>query len=249
LLIETLSGQDWLILALCALTIGGNKAGLRGISIIVIPIFASYFGGKASSSTVLPLLLLGDLFSVYIYRKSIKWSYLKQLLPSTLLGLTAGMFLGQMVPDRIFIFVMAVFILICLMLMIYKEYSSRNLILPDHWAAHGAAGFTGGISTIMGNAAGPIMALYLLSMNLPKKVFIGTGAVFFFIVNLIKIPIHLFVWESLTWETLKISLFLSPFILLGLFLGLKLVRVIPERPFRMFVILGTLIGTIKLFVG
>ncbi|MDC7239521.1 MAG: sulfite exporter TauE/SafE family protein [Spirochaetales bacterium] len=244
---ELLSLKDYIILALCALTIGGNKAGLRGINIIIIPVFASYFGGKTSASVVLPLLILGDIFSVVNYRKSVKWSYLKQLLPSTLLGLTAGMFLGRALPDRIFILFMASFVLVCLILMVYKEFASRQITLPDHWLAHGAAGFTGGFSTMVGNAAGPIMSLYLLSMNLPKVVFIGTGAVFFFTVNLLKVPVHAFVWGSMTWETLKVSLSLGPFVLLGFFLGLKLVRIMPERPFRIFIILGTLVGTIKLF--
>lgn len=249
MLTELLTPVDYIILALCALTIGGNKAGLRGINIIVIPVFASYFGGRTSASTVLPLLILGDIFSVYIYRKSIKWSYLKKLLPSTLVGLAAGMVLGQVVPDKIFMLFMAIFIFICLILMIIKEFSSRGIQLPDHWLAHGAAGFTGGFSTMVGNAAGPIMSLYLLSMNLPKVIFIGTGAVFFFTVNLLKVPVHAFVWKSMTWETLKISAGLAPFVLLGLFLGLKLVQKIPERPFRLFIILGTFVGTIKLFLG
>ncbi len=244
---EQLSLQDYLILALCALTIGGNKAGLRGINIIIIPVFASYFGGKTSASVILPLLILGDIFSVVNYRKNIKWSYLRQLLPSTLLGLTAGMLVGRAVPDEVFIQFMAVFVLICLFLMIYKEFASRQITLPDHWLAHGTAGFAGGFSTMVGNAAGPIMSLYLLSMNLPKMVFIGTGAVFFCTVNLLKVPVHAFVWGSMTLETLKVSLSLAPFVLIGFFLGLKLVKIMPERPFRIFIILGTLVGTVKLF--
>jgi len=248
-LIDLLTLQDWIILALCTLTIGGNKAGLRGINIITIPIYASYFGGRTSSTIILPLLILGDLFSVYIYRRHIHWSYLKQMLPAAIFGLGAGMILGKVVNDRMFLVVMSLFIFICLILMIYKEFSSRALILPDHPLAHGTAGFMGGFSTMMGNAAGPIMSLYLLSMNLPKMVFIGTGAVFFIIVNLLKVPVHLLVWQSMNLETIQISLFLSPFVILGLFLGLKLIKIIPERPFRLFIIAGTLIGTVKLFIG
>ncbi len=231
------------------MTIGGNKAGLRGINIIIIPIFAAYFGGRTSSSTVLPMLVLGDVFSVIIYRKYIKWIYLRQMLPSALVGLAAGMVVGKVVDDRSFLIVMSIFIFICLILMVYKEISTRALVLPDHPVSHGAAGFLGGFSTMMGNAAGPIMSLYLLSLNLPKLVFIGTGAVFFFIVNALKVPVHLFVWQSMTRETLTLSLMLSPFVLLGLYLGLKLIKVIPERPFRIFIIAGTLAGTVKLFLG
>jgi uncharacterized membrane protein YfcA len=248
-MIDALHLKDWIILALCVTTIGLNKAGLRGVNIIVIPVFASYFGGTRSASTVLPLLLMGDLISVYYYRKSIEWSYLKRLLPSTLLGLAAGMVLGKTVPDRVFIMVMAAFIAICLVLMVYKEFGTRDLSLPDHPLAHGTAGFAGGFSTMVGNAAAPIMALYLLSMNLPKTIFIGTGAVFFMVVNLLKIPVHTMVWGSLTWETLKLSLMLSPFLFMGLVVGFRVVKYIPERPFRMFIISGTLIGTVKMILG
>ncbi len=246
---EMLQTGDWIILALCVTTIGLNKAGLRGVNIIVIPIFVSYFGGTRSASTVLPLLILGDLISVYYYRKNIEWSYLKRLLPSTLLGLAAGMVLGKMVPDRAFILVMASFITVCLILMLYKEFGPRDLSLPDHPLAHGTAGFAGGFSTMVGNAAGPIMSLYLLSMNLPKTIFIGTGAVFFMVVNLLKIPVHTMVWGSMTRETLKVSLILSPFVFIGLGVGFRVVKHIPERPFRLFIIIGTLIGTVKMILG
>ena len=248
-MIEALQIKDWIILALCVTTIGMSKGGLRGVNIIAIPIFASYFGGARSASTVLPLLITGDFISLYYYRKNIEWAYLKRLLPSTLMGLAAGMVLGKMIPDRGFIMVMAVFISICLILMVYKEFGPHELTLPDHPLAHGSAGFAGGFSTMVGNAAGPIMSLYLLSMNLPKTVFIGTGAVFFMVVNLLKVPVHTMVWGSLTWETLKLSLMLIPFLFVGLVVGFKVVKFIPERPFRVFIIVVTLMGTVKMLLS
>jgi len=244
---DFLTPADWFLLILCALLIGGNKAGLRGVSIIAIPIFAGYFGGRTSVSTILPLLITGDICSVIIYRKRIRWSYLIRLLPSTLAGLAFGMVAGKVMPDRIFRLVMAVLIFTCLILMLIKEFRKNPLELPDNWMAHGTAGFTGGFSTMVGNAAGPIMSLYLLSMNLPKEVFIGTGAVFFFTVNMIKVPVHAFVWGSMTLETLMVDAVLAPFVLIGLLLGLKVVRRMPERPFRLFIIFATLAGTVKMF--
>jgi len=217
------------------------------VSIITVPLFAGYFGGRPSASIVLPFLLTGDVCALLIYRNKIKYSYLWKMLPMALIGMAAGMVIGQFVADAVFRILMACIVLFCLILMIYKEFGGRDIQLPDHWAAHGGGGFLGGLSTMIGNAAGPIMAAYLLSLNLPKEVFIGTGAIFFFIVNLIKIPVHTMVWNSLTLETLSLSLVLIPFVLGGLLLGLKIVRRIPDKPFRLFIIAATFIGTGRLF--
>lgn len=240
---------DITLLAFGALLIGLDKAGLRGVTILVVPLYASYFGGKPSASTVLPLLIIGDICAVIIYRKKIRLSYLRRMLPAALAGMAAGMWVGNRVPDRTFKLILAVVVLICLLLMIVKEFMARDLALPDHWAAHGTGGFLGGFTTMMGNAAGPIMSAYLLSLNLPKEIFIGTGAIFFFMVNLLKIPVHTMVWGSMTAETLKISAVFAPFVLVGLFIGLKIVRLIPERPFRIFIIAAALAGTLRLFFG
>lgn len=246
---EFLTAFDWGILVLCTMLIGLSKAGLRGVNIIVIPIFATYFGGKSSASIILPLLVAGDITAMFIYHKKISWRHFLRLLPAAVLGLIAGMILGQSISDNSFRLIMAVIVLICLILMLYKEYSKKSLSLPDHWAAHAMGGFSGGFTTMVGNAAGPIMAVYLLSMNLPKEIFIGTGAVFFLVVNLLKLPIHLFVWKTMVIDTLLLDAVLVPFVFIGMFAGLKIVRRIPEKPFRLFIIFATFAGTIKLFLS
>ncbi len=247
-MVADLSWQAILILVFCALGIGGDKAGLRGITVVVIPFFASRFGGKSSASIVLPLLLLGDCFSVFAYRKNIEWSFIKKLFPATLTGLFAGMFAGYIVSDRNFMKLMAILVFICLILMVYKEFSSVELRLAEGSLFHRGMGFGGGFSTMVGNAAGPIMSLYFLSANLPKLKFIGTGAAFFLGVNLLKLPVHIFLWKSLNFESFKISLMMMPFLILGFFLGLLLVKKIPERPFRIFVILAAFAGAFKLLI-
>ncbi|MDC7235471.1 MAG: sulfite exporter TauE/SafE family protein [Spirochaetales bacterium] len=242
-----LRGADFVLLASCAALLGLDKAGLRGTSIITVPVFASYFGGRQSASIVLPFLLTGDILALLVYREKIQLSLLKKMLPLALVGMAVGMILGNVVSDTVFRMIMACIVLFCLFLMALKEFGQKDIVLPDHWAAHGAGGFLGGLSTMIGNAAGPIMAAYLLSLNLPKAVFIGTGALFFFIVNTIKIPVHGAVWGTLTLDSLKFSVLFLPFIAGGFFLGLKIVKRIPDRPFRIFIIAATLVGTVRLF--
>ncbi len=238
---------DWALLALGASMLGLDKSGLRGVGIAAVPLFASYFGGKTSASIVLPLLITGDIYAVTVYRHKVKGAYIKKVLPPALVGIVAGMFLGNLVPDRVFQLIMASLVLVCLVLMCIKEFGHKELSLPDTALAHGASGFTGGLSSMMGNAAGPIMSMYLLSLNLQKEFFIGTGALFFFLINLVKLPIQIFVWHSLQVDTLAISLVLVPFVLLGLFVGLRIVKKIPDRPFRLCILLFTCIGAIRLF--
>ena len=244
---DFLTTTDWVFLASGALLMGMAKSGLNGVNIIAIPVYAALFGGKTSTSIILPLLLCGDLVAIITYHKKISWSHYLRLLPATILGLVAGMFLGNFIPDHSFRLVMAFIILICLILMLAKEFGRKNLAFPDHWAAHSLGGLSGGFTTMVGNAAGPIMSMYLLSMNLPKEVFIGTGAVFFLTVNVLKVPVHLFVWKTMTADTLLIDAVLALFVFAGFFAGLKIVKRIPEKPFRMLIIIATFLGTLKMF--
>jgi len=104
-----------------------------------------------------------------------------------------------------------------------------------------------GFATMVGNAAGPITTLYLLSMGLSKNQFIGTGAWFFFVVNVLKVPLHVIFWGTITVETLAVNLFAVPVIIVGGFLGLWLVRFIKERPYRVFILVITAVMSVRLF--
>jgi uncharacterized membrane protein YfcA len=109
-------------------------------------------------------------------------------------------------------------------------------------------GILGGFATMMGNVSGPIFAIYLLAMHLPKNNYIGTGAWFFLIINLTKFPLHLFVWQTITLQTLKLDLILLPGIATGAFLGIWLVNKIPNKTYRTFVITVTAISAFMLLL-
>ena len=248
MLYEILTPIEWAILAFFTLLIGIDKAGLRGTNIVTIPAFAAYFSGKVSVSIVLVLFLVGDFCAIVIYRNKISWKHLVRLLPPALAGIIVGMLVGNALSDSLFRFVMGVLVLICLVLMILKELGKIGIRIPDHWVLHGLFGSMGGFSSMVGNAAGPIMSFYLLSMNLSKDIFIGTGTLFFLVINMIKLPVHVFVWHSVFMDSLIIDLILCPFVFVGVFVGLKIVKRIPERPFRFLIIGSTFLATVKLFM-
>ena len=111
-----------------------------------------------------------------------------------------------------------------------------------------AAPVLGGFTTMIGNAAGPIMAVYLLSMKLPKYEFVGTSAWFFLAVNYLKIPLQIFVWENITPQTLALDILTIPFIILGAVGGVYFVKYLPEKSYRAFVIFMSLVSTAFLMI-
>jgi uncharacterized protein len=105
----------------------------------------------------------------------------------------------------------------------------------------------GGFSTMIGNAAGPIMSVYLLSMNLQKNTYIGTTAWFFFIVNVFKLPLQIWGWHNITMKTLGFNLVLLPVIALGALAGIRVVKLMPENAYRWFIVAATFLSAIALF--
>ncbi|HLN74372.1 MAG TPA: TSUP family transporter, partial [Prolixibacteraceae bacterium] len=121
-------------------------------------------------------------------------------------------------------------------------------LFPDKWWFSAFMGILGGFATMIGNVAGPVFAIYLLAMHLPKNSFIGTGAWFFMIINFTKFPLQLFVWHNITSHTLLLDLVTLPAIAFGAFLGIKLVKIIPEHTYRGAVIVITAISAFLLLL-
>ena len=191
------------------------------------------------------MLIMADLFAVKYYHRHANWRYLIKLFPSAALGVIFGTWLGNFIDDQVFRLLMSIFIFGSLGIMVWMEKSNKESI-PDYlWFAL-LMGFLGGVTTMIGNLAGSVMALYLLSMRLPKNAYIGTAAWFFLAINIFKLPFHIFVWESININSFMLNLICLPFIGLGAWLGITLVKRISEQYYRWFVILMTAIAAIML---
>ena len=236
----------WSILVMIAFFVGMSKTGVYGLGMLAAPLLAGIYGGKVSAGLLLPMLSMADMFAVIYYNRHASWPHLWKLFPFAILGIIIAIWVGNVISDSTFKIIMAVFILGGIPVMIWRERMKNAKPLSGYgWS--GFFGITGGFSTMIGNTAGPIMSLYLLATQLPKNVLIGTGAWFFLLINLFKIPFHIFVWETITLKSFTLNLILWPVILLGGFLGIKLVRIIPEKPFRWLVIGMTTLASLKLF--
>lgn len=240
----------WVVLALSALIIGMSKTGIQGITTLVIPILALCFGGKPSTGIILPLLCMADVIAVIYYRRDAEWKYILRLLPAAIVGFFVALAVDSVVPQEEFKRLMAACVGVGIVIMFWSERKGKEQIAAQAsaWWYGPLFGLLGGFTTMIGNAAGPIMAIYLLMMHLPKNAYVGTSAWFFLIVNLLKVPLQIFVWNNITLTTIAVDLMLLPFIGLGAVLGIYLVKRLPESSYRKLIIWLTIISTAMLLI-
>lgn len=247
-IIASLDYTHWLVLIFAALFTGMSKSGVYGLGTVVAPVLAILFGGKASAGLLLPMLSMADIFAVIYYNRHASWPHLRKLFPFAAAGVIIAIWVGEVIDDRTFKIIMAIFILGGIPVMIWREFRKNSKPFRGSWVSGSFFGIAGGFSTMIGNAAGPLMNLYLLAMQLPKNVLIGTGAWFFLVINLFKIPFHVLIWETITIQSITLNFMMLPFILAGSFLGIKIVKYIPEKPFRWFIIIMTIVASLRLII-
>ncbi len=235
----------WLLSGLAAFLMGISKAGLKGLSIFNVTLMALAFGAKQSTGLIMPLLLVGDIFAVGYYNRHTQWKYIIRFMPWMIFGILIGVVIGKDLPEKLFKIGMVVVILASLGILIFWD-RRKSKTVPNHWSFAGGTGIIAGIATMIGNLAGAFSNLFFLAMRLPKNEFVGTAAWLFLITNLFKLPFHIFVWKTISVGTLAINAMLLPAILIGLFTGVKLVKMINERQYRRFILAVTAIGAIAI---
>jgi uncharacterized membrane protein YfcA len=239
----SLSYPTLALLFLAAFLIGMAKTGVSGAAMLAVPLLALIFGGKTSSGLILPMMIMADLFAVKYYHRHANWHYLFKLFPSAAVGVFLGTWLGNYIDDEMFRMVMGIIIFASLGIMLWMESTNKNSI-PDYMWFALLMGLLGGITTMVGNLAGAVMALYLLSMRLPKNEYIGTAAWFFLGINLFKVPFHVFSWQTIDLNSVLLNLTSLPFIAIGAYCGVLIVKQFAEQQYRWLVIAMTAVAAL-----
>lgn len=240
----SLTLESLALLYFAAFLIGMAKTGVSGVAMFAVPITAMLFGGKASSGLMLPMLIMADIFAVKYYHRHANWHYLIKLFPSAAVGVFAGTWLGNFIDDQLFRLLMGIIIFASLGIMMWMETAKKHI--PDYMWFAMLMGFLGGVTTMIGNLAGAIMALYLLSMRLPKNEYIGTVAWFFLAINLFKVPFHVFSWQTINLDSFLLNLTGLPFIALGVFAGIQFIKRISDKQFRILIFVMTAIAAVAM---
>jgi uncharacterized membrane protein YfcA len=241
----------WLFAALGAFMVGVSKAGITGLSILSIALFTHVFpSSKQASGLMLPLLIFGDLVAVFAYRKHTQWRYVWRLFPWTGLGVVLGYFTLGRISDHTAKLMIGGIIVSLAALSLWRRWVSAPIderTAALHWSVAATIGVIAGFITLVANAAGPLMAIYLVAMRLPKMEYVGTAAVFFMLLNLFKVPFMVNL-GLITPQSFGFNLLLAPAVLLGAVAGRWLLMRVNQKLFEQLVLVLSAIGGILLFL-
>lgn len=242
-----LNTTQWIMMALAAAIVGLAKSGLPGLGILAIPIVAAVIPAKLSTGFILPMLIAGDIMGVAYYRRYAAWRHLIRIFPWTVAGVCVGwLSLGRMNDTQIKPLIGGIVLIMLALNVVRQRYTDLDSRIPRSLGFAAVIGLLAGFTTMVANAAGPIMTIYLLAMSLPPTAFLGTSAWFFLLVNLFKVPFSAQL-GLITLASLKINAMLFPCIALGAWGGVRFARLIPRRVFETLVQIIAAIGAIKLF--
>lgn len=236
-----------LILCLGAILIGVNKTGVPGLGMIPVLLLADFFEPRESTGLQLMMLGMADILAVIYYRRQADWKIVLRLMPWALLGIGLGVLALKFIADDTMKPVLAWTILFMVAFSYIAKFIKNADKMPEHWAFSAFFGMLAGLTTHVANAAGPVMAIYLLSMKLEKKAYIGSAAWYFLILNWLKIPI--FAYEGrITLSSLKADITMIPPLIAGAALGILLLNKLPQKRFEQIVQGLAALGAIKMLI-
>ena len=226
----------WLVAGFAVLMTGISKSGLGGaLGGLAVPLMAIWISPRDAAAVMLPVLIVTDWFGIGAWRGKASWPDLKLLLPAAVVGIGIGTLVFGILPDSL-VKVVVGFIAVAFALdrLLRKKGATVNPSAPPPrrifaWLCGAGSGFT----STLAHAGGPPVMAYLLSRQMPRQNFVATSVYFFTAVNLAKLPTYLTI-GIFTQATLLTSAVLLPLVPVGVWLGLRILAKIPERPFYWF---------------
>lgn len=223
------------IVCICVFLYGFSKTAMPVAGVLAGPLLAATIGATTAAGLMVPLLVLGDLFALGYYRQHADWRLIRKLVPGVLLGFAITGLLFRFLPTSTLGRIIGLLILSSLGLELWQRWQDRHredhqLVPMRSKAGIIFFGSLAGMTTMAANAGGTAMTLYLVKMRVSMLAFMGTSAWFFFVLNLVKIPV-LAPLGFITRETLVADVWLAGLIVVGALVGVAVFRRMNQRVF------------------
>jgi uncharacterized protein len=244
-----LENWQWALLATGAFITGLSKTGIAGLGVLAVALFANALPARNSTGALLPLLICADFFGVAFFRKHAEWPQLWKLFPWVVFGILSGCFALSKFSNAEAQRSIGSILLAMVALQFWRRRQPDDLAsrLPHAGWFVALTGIVAGFATMTANAAGPLMVLYLLAIGLPKLALVGTGAWFFLLVNVFKVPFSLHL-GLITTGSLRMDALLFLPMVPGALLGPVLLKRINQKAFEMMVLVFTILAAIRLLL-
>ncbi|MET9775546.1 sulfite exporter TauE/SafE family protein [Streptomyces sp. NPDC006367] len=248
-----LTGWEFAALAFAALLVGFSKTAVSGANTVSLAIFAAELPARASTGVLLPVLIAGDLLAVLTYRRHAHWPTLWRLFPAVGAGVAVGTVFLVWADDAAVRTSIGVILLFMAGVTVWRRRRTEAPGPPEEVTSRAGRakarsyGVLGGFTTMVANAGGPVMSLYLLSAGFRKLGFLGTSAFFFLIVNVSKLPFSAGL-GLIDRHSLLLDAVLVAFVVPGAVIGKWAVEKIDQRLFERLVIAATVVGGLQLLL-
>lgn len=249
-----ISGWAFAALACAALLVGFSKTAVSGANTVSLAIFAAVLPARASTGVLLPVLIAGDVLAVLTYRRHAHWPTLWRLFPAVAVGVVVGTLFLLWADDGVVRISIGAILLLMAAVTVGRRRAGGRAEEAGAVATRSGRlkarsyGVLGGFTTMVANAGGPVMSLYLLSAGFRKLGFLGTSAFFFLVVNVAKVPFSAGL-GLIDGRSLLLDAALAVFVVPGALLGRWAVDRIDQRLFERLVIAATVVGGVQLLVG
>ncbi|MFD6285327.1 sulfite exporter TauE/SafE family protein [Streptomyces sp. NPDC060205] len=247
---------EFAALAAAALLVGFSKTAVSGANTVSLAIFAAVLPARASTGVLLPILIAGDVLAVLTYRRHAHWPTLWKLFPAVAAGVVVGTVFLVWADDAMVRTSIGAILLFMAGVTVWRRRKAESADAaeePDSVATRAGRikarsyGVMGGFTTMVANAGGPVMSMYLLSAGFRKLGFLGTSAFFFLIVNVSKVPFSVGL-GLIDGHSLLLDAALVAFVLPGALIGKWAVDRINQRLFERLVIAATILGGLQLLL-
>lgn len=234
----------WIFAVVAAGLVGMSKGGLPVVGMLAVPVLALVMHPVAAAGLLLPVYVVSDMFGLYAYRHAFDRRVLAILAPAATLGVALGWATAALVPERLVTGLIGIIGAVFALRLILRRGPEAPAKRPEvgpgiFWGT--LTGFTSFVS----HAGAPPYQVFVLPLKLDKAVFAGTSTVLFAYVNAIKL-IPYWALGTLTIRDLRIAAALMLPASLAVFLGVWLVRVLPEQLFFRLVIWALLAVSLRL---
>ena len=240
-------------LAAAAALVGFSKTAVSGANTVSLAVFAAVLPARESTGVLLPLLLVGDVIAVLTYRRHAHWPTLLRMFPAVVAGIVAGTVFMAWADDTVVRRSIGAILLLMVAVTLWRRRAADGDgpgEAPGARAGRYAAqsyGVLGGFTTMVANAGGPVMSLYLLSAGFRKLGFLGTSAWFFLVVNAFKVPFMVGL-GLIGADSLRLDAMLAALVVAGAFAGRAVAARIDQRLFDRLVIVATTAGGLQLLL-
>lgn len=244
---EGLDLAFWISAVVAAGFVGLGKGGLPMVGMLSVPVMALVMNPVAAVALLAPLYVVTDMFGLYAYRHAFDRRVLLMMAPGATLGVGLGWITASVVSPQMVTGLIGVLGLVFALSRILGR-GGEAAARPHSYARGSFWGMAMGFTSFVSHAGGPAYQVYVLPLRLDKIAFAGTTTALFAYVNLVKL-IPYWALGELSLDNLKIAAFLVVPGVLGVFAGVRLLRIIPQALFFKVVIWALLMLSIKLIWG